>query len=129
MWPGITAGQLWKCSRKRRIHATGRTEQQTVYGITSIPYGQAPPKQLLKLIRDHWRIENRQHCVLDCTFREDLCRARSGNSPLNLAALRRLALNILRAQGRRVIPDAMADFASSADFAERWTQVPVQESG
>lgn len=55
------------------------------------------PKQLLHVTRSHWGIENRLHWVLDVHFAEDANRARKDNAPENLAILRRLALNILRA--------------------------------
>ena len=46
--------------------------------------------------RSHWGVENPLHWVMDVTFREDDSRARSGNAAENLAALRRLTLNMLR---------------------------------
>ena len=49
-----------------------------------------------KACRGHWGVENPLHWTLDVTFREDNSRARSGNAAENLAALRRLALNILK---------------------------------
>jgi len=55
------------------------------------------PKQLLHVTRSHWGIENQLHWVLDVHFAEDGNRARKDNAPENLAILRRLALNILRA--------------------------------
>lgn len=55
------------------------------------------PKRLLHVTRSHWGIENRLHWVLDVHFAEDGNRARKDNAPENLAILRRLALNILRA--------------------------------
>jgi len=55
------------------------------------------PKRLLHLTRSHWSIENQLHWVLDVHFAEDGNRARKDNAPENLATLRRLALNILRA--------------------------------
>ena len=48
------------------------------------------------LIRQHWDIENKLHWSLDVTFNEDHCRIRKDNAPENMAALRRLALNLLR---------------------------------
>lgn len=54
-------------------------------------------EKLLGLVRAHWGIENRCHWVLDVTFNEDQCRARTGNAAQNLALLRKLALNLLRA--------------------------------
>lgn len=56
-----------------------------------------PPNRLLDIVRSHWAIENRLHWVLDVVFAEDQSRARMDNAPENLAILRRLALNLLRA--------------------------------
>ena len=55
------------------------------------------PGQLLKIVREHWGIENRLHGTLDVVLDEDLARNRKDNAPANLAVLRRLALNIARA--------------------------------
>lgn len=54
-------------------------------------------KRLLQITRSHWTIENQLHWVLDVQFDEDGSRARKDHAPENLATLRRLALNILRA--------------------------------
>lgn len=59
------------------------------------------PKRLLHVTRCHWGIENQLHWVLDVNFAEDANRARKDNAPENLAILRRLALNILRANPDR----------------------------
>lgn len=59
------------------------------------------PKRLLHITRSHWGIENQLHWVLDVNFAEDASRARKENAPENLAILRRLALNILRANPDR----------------------------
>ena len=53
-------------------------------------------KDFASLIRQHWDIENKLHWSLDVTFNEDRCRIRKDNAPENMAALRRLALNLLR---------------------------------
>ena len=50
-----------------------------------------------RFIRDHWKIENSCHWILDVVFREDDARNRAGNSAKNFAALRRMALAILKA--------------------------------
>ncbi|MDA3941577.1 MAG: ISAs1 family transposase [Spirochaetia bacterium] len=49
-----------------------------------------------KACRGHWGVENPLHWTLDVTFKEDNSRARTGNAAENLAALRRLALNMLK---------------------------------
>lgn len=58
-----------------------------------------PPnaKTFAAACRGHWGVENPLHWTLDVTFREDQSRARSGHAPENLAALRRLALNAIKA--------------------------------
>lgn len=55
-----------------------------------------PAAEVLALVREHWSIENCLHWPLDVVFQEDLSRTRKDNAPQNLAALRHLALNILR---------------------------------
>ena len=47
--------------------------------------------------RGHWDIENGLHWVLDVTFGEDASRVRKGHGAENLARLRHIALNILKA--------------------------------
>jgi predicted transposase YbfD/YdcC len=54
-------------------------------------------KQLLEIVRTHWAIENNLHWVLDVLFAEDACRSRKDHSPENLAAIRKLAINVLQA--------------------------------
>jgi predicted transposase YbfD/YdcC len=55
------------------------------------------PAELLAVVREHWSIENRLHWPPDVVLDEDLARARKDHAPQNLALLRRLALNVLRA--------------------------------
>jgi predicted transposase YbfD/YdcC len=48
------------------------------------------------MIRQHWDIENKLHWSLDVTFNEDRSRIRTDHAPENMAALRHVALNLLR---------------------------------
>ena len=59
------------------------------------------PPEVLRIVRQHWGIENGLHWPLDVLLDEDLARSRKDNAPANLAVLRRLALNVARAH-----PDA-----------------------
>jgi predicted transposase YbfD/YdcC len=47
--------------------------------------------------RSHWAIENGLHWVLDVIFKEDQSRLRRGNGAQNMALVRHLALNLIRA--------------------------------
>jgi predicted transposase YbfD/YdcC len=53
--------------------------------------------KVLRIVRQHWSIENGLHWPLDVVLDEDLARNRKDNAPANLAVLRRLALNLARA--------------------------------
>jgi len=53
-------------------------------------------KFLGSVIRQHWGIENGQHWILDVTFGEDSRRQQDRNGSANLAAVRRLAVSLLR---------------------------------
>ena len=56
-----------------------------------------PPEVLAQAIRQHWAIENGQHWVLDMNFGEDRSRVRERTAARNLVVLRRIALDLLRA--------------------------------
>lgn len=55
-----------------------------------------PPADVLKAVRKHWQIENNLHWQLDVLMDEDASRSRKNAAPANIAALRRLSLNVLR---------------------------------
>lgn len=54
-----------------------------------------------RAVRGHWGIENKLHWVMDVNFGEDQSRARRGHAAQNLAALRRLALNLLKHEPKK----------------------------
>jgi predicted transposase YbfD/YdcC len=61
-----------------------------------------PPAEALRTVRRHWAIENDLHWQLDVLMAEDQTRNRKNNGPANLAALRRLALNVLRSDPENI---------------------------
>ena len=50
------------------------------------------------MARAHWAIEHSLHWVLDVTMNEDRARNRKQKRPENLAMMRRVALNLARAE-------------------------------
>lgn len=63
--------------------------------MTSLTPAQAPAERLLRLLRDHWRIENCLHYVRDVTSGEDACRVRTGHAPQVLAGRRNAVVHLL----------------------------------
>jgi predicted transposase YbfD/YdcC len=79
--------------------------------LTSLTPREADPARLLTLARGHWSIESR-HWTRDVTFGEDRSRLRSGDGPQILAALRNLALTLIRRQGTTRIAAQRRAFAA-----------------
>lgn len=92
--------------------ANGVETTESVFYITSLPPEAAGPDRLLRLIRGHWRIENRLHHVRDVSAGEDACRVRTGSAPEVLAGLRNASLTVLRADGHRNIAAAFRHLAA-----------------
>jgi predicted transposase YbfD/YdcC len=87
----------WEGLRSVGVVEARRTiaDQETVerrYYLSSLP---AEAATFARAVRGHWRVENGLHWVLDVVFGEDQSRARSGFAVENLAATRRLAVNLL----------------------------------
>ncbi len=80
------------------VDATRRLDDGTVQRFRRYYLTSQPPdaKELGRLIRNHWAIENSQHWCLDVGFREDQSRVRADHGDENLAAVRRIALNLLK---------------------------------
>ena len=58
--------------------------------------------ELPATVRRHWSIENGLHWQLDTLLGEDRLRGRKKNAPANLAILKRLTINILRADPENI---------------------------
>ncbi|MBB4936079.1 hypothetical protein FHR32_000384 [Streptosporangium album] len=88
-----------------RPRAGGRWKTVTVYAVTSLAPHQARPADLAAWIRAHWQIEALHH-IRDVTYREDASQVRTGSGPAVMAALRNLAIGILKFCGRTNIAKA-----------------------
>jgi predicted transposase YbfD/YdcC len=78
----------------------GRVETDKRYVISSLP---ADSRRILHAVRTHWGIENNLHWCLDVSFGEDASVIRLRNAALNFSFLRRLAMNLFRADKSRSI--------------------------
>ena len=72
----------------------GKTTSAFRYYISS---AKVDIERFAQAVRGHWGIENGLHWVLDVTFGEDDSRVRKGHGAENLARLRHIALNVLKA--------------------------------
>jgi predicted transposase YbfD/YdcC len=91
-WPGLRA--VLAVETIRGIPGRGKVTAEIRYYLSS---AKLPPEALAVAIRNHWRVENGLHWILDVTFREDASRVRERNAARNLALLRKIALNLARA--------------------------------
>ncbi len=89
---------LWKDLRTLAIVTSCRTKDGAEAWETRLYVTSHRPraKPLARAIRRHWSIENTQHWTLDVTFGEDARRQQDREGAANLAAVRRLALSLLR---------------------------------
>jgi predicted transposase YbfD/YdcC len=101
------AARAIQITRRTRRNGSPKWQTETSYAITSLPAGKARPDQLAEWIRGHWKIENQLHWVRDVTYGEDLSPARTGTGPHVMAALRNLAISILRLSGHGSIAAAL----------------------
>ena len=91
-WAKVSGIGMIEASR----HVVGGSpaEKNTHYFIFSKPDMDA--EGLMEAKRAHWQIENSLHWVLDMDFREDEARMRVGNAAKNMAAVRRICINLLK---------------------------------
>jgi predicted transposase YbfD/YdcC len=96
-WAGLRSVVMVHATRKllkgNIKGANPVVEDDRRYYLSSLP---ANAVELGRLIRNHWGIENGQHWCLDIAFNEDQNRVRADHGQENLAALRRIALNLLK---------------------------------
>ena len=91
-FPG--AAQVIRIRRTRTVK--GRKHIEVVHLICSLPPTDARPEQVASWARGHWTIENRLHWVRDVVTGEDRHQLRTANGPQIMAALRNLAISLIR---------------------------------
>ena len=92
-WPGLAT--VLAGENIRSPNGSGKVTAEIRYYLSS---SKRPPEQLAIAIRGrHWSIENGLHRVPDVGFNEDASRVRERTAARNLALLRKIALNLARA--------------------------------
>jgi predicted transposase YbfD/YdcC len=90
-FPGLAA--FGRIETERRAN-NGKLTQTTHYVVMS---KRLPAWRMMSITRRHWGIENHLQWQLDVVFHEDDARTRKDHAPGNLAVIRRMALDMLRA--------------------------------
>ena len=113
----VGAKQVFRLVRRTWRRGNDVPREQVIWGLTSLSAEAATPERLRGLVRGHWRIENRSHWVRDVTFDEDRSQVRVGNVPQVMAALRNVAISLMRLSGCQNIAAACRRFAAQPSEA------------
>ena len=89
-FPGLKAIAMVEAS----IERNGQVSTSRRFFLASLPLDD---RLLARAVRAHWGIENRLHWVLDVVFHDDLMRLRTENGPKNMATVKHMAMNLIRA--------------------------------
>lgn len=122
-WPGLQ--QVFRIERQITTIKSGAVRTEVVYGITSLPSERATAAHLLRLVRDHWSIENRSHWVRDVMFAEDASLVRRGSIPHVMATFRNTAIGLIRSTGTTHIVATCRRLAAHPAEAIRLLTQPV----
>jgi len=110
-WAKLTSVACIESTRETK----GRIETEKRDVISSLP---PDSRRILHAARTHWGIENGLHWCLDVTFGEDASLIRLRNAAQNFSFLRRLAMNLLRADKSRnmSLPRKLKTAAYNPDY-------------
>ena len=114
-WAGLQ--RVLKMERRITFKRTGVIREEEAYAITSLDESRASAEELMKLWREHWHIENKLHYVRDVTFKEDKSQVRKGKIPEVMAALRNVAITMMRVEGATNIAAACRRYAAQPGLA------------
>lgn len=122
-WPGLKS--FVAVERERVLD--GKITFERAEFLCSLP--SSAIERIAKAARGHWSVENGLHGSLDMTFREDASRIRDRNGAANFAALRRLALVLVRREKtpRQSGPSKRLRAALDPDYLLRVLETAVPE--
>lgn len=89
-WPGIKS--IHQLTRKRCEKRTGKETIEVSYYISSLE----DSARIFQAIRDHWKIENQLHYMLDVFLGEDSWTKRAGEAAKNMELMAKVDLFILQ---------------------------------
>lgn len=92
-WPDLNGVAVIRSHRT--MTDTGETSTADRYFIYS--HSEMTAERFLTLQRKHWAIENKLHWCLDCCFHEDDMHVRLGHAAVVINALRKLCMQMLKA--------------------------------
>lgn len=102
---------------ERWIKRNGKETYEKVFGLTSLSKEKAGLKDIFKIIRSHWSIENRSHWVRDVTFDEDRSQIKDSEIAQFMALFRNIAIGLIRFDGFVNISKAVKYYASNPILA------------
>lgn len=109
-----------------QVERAGRITHERRYYLSS---ARLDAKAFAAAVRAHWHVENRLHWVLDVVFHDDLVRLRTGFGPQNMAVVRHMAMNLVRAPGDRHSLKVRRKLANlNPDYLEALIRQTAQQS-
>ncbi len=102
-----------RCSR-RRTHDTQWRSQETTTWVCSRDPAKITVDQVAHALRHHWSVENGLFYVRDVSYGEDRSHARLVGAVM--AAIRNLAISIIRKAAYPFMTDAWADISAQPDL-------------
>jgi predicted transposase YbfD/YdcC len=99
-WQDLFSIVLVESTRQDLGDLTGKVSTEQRCFISSVKKCDAP--KMGQAVRGHWGVENQLHWRLDMSFREDESRLRKGHGAQNFSRLRRIVINQLKNDPRKV---------------------------
>jgi len=113
---GLRHATFFGMIRKKSTHKkSGKTIETSHLFITNLPEGRATPDAVLKMHREHWRVENDLHRSKDLYLHEDKCKAAEDNAPAMWAWMRSKALARLKKICKN-IPEAIDTITANKEL-------------
>lgn len=118
--PGISA--VARVTASRAVAGQPATTSTRLF-LLSKP---VPAPRLLRIVRQHWHIENRLHWVLDVVFHDDLMRLRTEDGPKKMAPIKHMAMNLIRATPGK---DSLKTKRKAAGWDQDYLKTIITQTG